>query len=279
MIGYARSLIENSLDKERNKNIVLEKKQTELESELDTFKSDKDKTDRELTETKKSLKNKKEENTSLEKEKEELNSELKNLKSDKKIVDKKLSETEKFLKEKNKENNSLEEEKIALNNFLKEKEDEVKEINKELNKLKSFESSIKTPKLMILLNALLKNQALAQYREKSAIVDDSAESIYNLLLKLSTGQIFVKSYYESLVEYKKKNQKEMSSEEIAFYKAINSFFEKEIIENLTETKIEGKFDKSKHRGINNEKEGTLDNGIILIPSDTTNNDKIKVKLT
>jgi len=183
------------------------------------------------------------------------------------------------LAEKQKESKKYEEALTKKSLLIKEKEDEVKEINEELKELKSFESSIKTPKLMTLLNTLLENSALSTYRKKSAIVDDSSESIYNLLLKLSTGQIFVKSYYESLVEYKKENQKEMSSKEVVFYEAINSFFGEEIIENPSKTKIDGKFDKSKHRGINNEKEGTLDNGMVLIPSDTTNNDKIKVKLT
>jgi len=182
------------------------------------------------------------------------------------------------LAEKQQESKKYEESLTKKSLLIKEKEDEVKEIHEELKNLKSFESSIKSPKLMTLLNTLLENSALSAYRKESTIVDDSAKSIYNLLLKLSTGQIFVKSYYETLVEYKKENQKEMSREEVAFYEAINQFFGEDIIENSSKTKVDGKFDKSKHRGINNEKEGTFDSGIILIPSDTTNNDKIKVKL-
>jgi len=70
----------------------------------------------------------------------------------------------------------------------------------------------------------------------------------------------------------------MKDEEIEFYEAINNYFDNEIIKNPTEKIIEEDFDKSKHRGIENEKNGKIDNGIVLIPADIGNNDKIRVKL-
>jgi septal ring factor EnvC (AmiA/AmiB activator) len=269
--------------KEKSIEKILENRFNMVEQHInDNFeylKNEKIKVDKELSEVKKTLEEKREENSSFKSDKKQFESKLENLQSDKVLVDKNLSETKESLKSKEEENNTLTEENKELKSSLNEKENELKETTKEIKKLEQFESSIKSPKLMTLLNTLLVNPALGKHREKSAIVDDSAQSILNLLLKLSTGQIFVKSYYETLVEYKKENQKVMSSEEVAFYEAINDFFGEEIIKNPNITKVEGKFDKSKHRGINNEKEGTIDSGIVLIPSDTTNNDKIKVKLT
>jgi len=228
---------------------------------------------------------------------------LEYLKEDVKEAKKRADKAKEKLREEEQENKTLkknlsdlklekerEENKSAeLNIKVLSQEEKIKEVEKHLTnekensqkievKYKAFEEAFMSEKIIKLLEATLENQALEAYKNENSINDKSPKSILNLLLNLSTEQTFVKSYYDSLVEYKKSNQEEMTKEEVAFYEAINSYFDKEVINNPRETKVAGSFDKSKHRGIEMENKGEIDNGIILIPSDITNNDKIKVKM-
>lgn len=175
---------------------------------------------------------------------------------------------------------SLEEEIKNTKSVLDSKSIELEQKEQEIQNLKPFEDVFKSEKIMALLNALLNNKALKEYREKEGINDDSPRSIYNLIKKLDSGKLFINSYYESLVKYKqeKDNQNEMSSEETDFYLKINKYFDKELIINPESKKINGSFTKAEHRGIGGETSGDMDDGIILIPSDSIGNDKIKVKL-
>jgi len=181
-----------------------------------------------------------------------------------------------------KEKKELEEINKRLQDDLKSKKEKLAECENQKNNLsplldykKVFEED---DKLMELLDSLLKNPTLKEYKEKNEITDKTPKSIKNLLLKLTTSQIFINSYYDDLVEYKKENQTIMSDEEIRFYKAINNYFEDEIIIHPSTKTTDKSFSRSLHRGINGEQAGEIDNGIILIPADKIDNEKIKVKL-
>ena len=181
-----------------------------------------------------------------------------------------------------KEKKELEEINKRLQDDLKSKKEKLAECENQKNNLsplldykKVFEED---DKLMELLDSLLKNPTLKEYKEKNEITDKTTKSIKNLLLKLTTSQIFINSYYDDLVEYKKENQTIMSDEEIRFYKAINNYFEDEIIIHPSTKTTDKSFSRSLHRGINGEQAGEIDNGIILIPADKIDNEKIKVKL-
>ena len=260
------------------------------------------------------LKNLQKNNTKTDKILEDIKEELKGnssksneileyLKEDVKEAKKRADKAKEKLREEEQENKTLkknlsdlklekerEENKSAeLNIKVLSQEEKIKEVEKHLTnekensqkievKYKAFEEAFMSEKIIKLLEATLENKALEAYKNENSINDKSPKSILNLLLNLSTEQTFVKSYYDSLVEYKKSNQEEMTKEEVAFYEAINSYFDKEVINNPREIKVADSFDKSKHRGIEMENKGEIDNGIILIPSDITNNDKIKVKM-
>ena len=153
-------------------------------------------------------------------------------------------------------------------------------LTQQQSNLETYKEVFENKKLLNLLNSILANPALEIYRETKGIIDSSPQSLFNLISNLTTPKVFVSSYYDDLTEYKKTHQSEMSKEEIEFYKAINDYFGNDVILIPEKNKID-RFDKAKHRGINRDGKITLkgdNNAIILIPADTTNNDKIKVSV-
>jgi len=194
----------------------------------------------------------------------------------------KIEEIQKSKDNLEKEKKELEETNKRLQDDLKSKKEKLAECENQKNDLsplldykKVFEED---DKLMDLLDSLLKNPTLKEYKEKNEITDKTPKSIKNLLLKLSTPQIFINSYYEDLVKYKKENPTIMSDEEVRFYNAINNYFGDEIIIYPSTKTTDKSFSRSLHRGIDGETSGEIDNGIILIPADKIDNEKIKVKL-
>jgi len=188
------------------------------------------------------------------------------------------SELDSKLKTVSLEKSSLESDKKVLTKNLASESNKLKACNSEIKDLQSLKDTFMSDKVMNLLDSVLNNHTLAKYREENKIVGKDSNSILNLLLNLSNPQIFVKSYYKILVEFKKENQEVMGDDEVAFYEAINKYFGEEVIVNPSKKLEERSFDKKIHRGINLESIATIIEKIILIPSDTTNNDKIKVKV-
>ena len=184
-------------------------------------------------------------------------------------------EAEENLKISKNENETLQNEIEKLNQV----KDTINNKNEKIEKeLKDFKSVFEDEKIINLLNAIFKCPALEEFRKAKKIIDNKPSSILNLILLLNSPKSFIDSYYNFLVEFKKLNQKGISDEEENFYVAINEYFEKEVIIEPKQRKITGEFDKLKHRGINGEYCGEIDDGIILIPSDCTKENKIKVKL-
>lgn len=158
------------------------------------------------------------------------------------------------------------------NNDIKEKYD------KNVKALKDFENIFYNEKLIKLLEAILNNSALQIYKDEIDIDGKNPKSIYNLLQRVLSPKLFIDSYYDSLKEYKKTYQNKMDDNEIKFYQVVNEYFSEEVILDFNKKIIDEDFDKSKHKGINNEKKGEIDSGIVLIPADTINHDKVIVKL-
>ena len=259
---------------------------TNLETTINTLSSQQDETIKQVkgmfefykddvVTAKKELDNIKKKNTSLDDELKACIKSKDELKEVEKEVEKRKLEIEELEKR-------LKESQEKLKKTLKESQEEAKKkdsIIDELKvKLKDIQDTFIQPKLLKLLETVLANPTLEKFRNKTGITDKTPSSSYQLLIKLCDAQSFVDSYYEDLKEYKKSNQDKMCDKEIEFYKMINEYFSKEIILNPDVTTIEDSFDKSKHKGVNNELNGEIDNGIVLIPADTINHDKIIVKL-
>jgi len=169
--------------------------------------------------------------------------------------------------------------KIEIKNSFKQQienlNSEIKEKNIELEGLKNI---IFTDKFNQLFSTILNNETLLEYRKKYNVVDNSIYSAIYLFRNLCNARTFINSFYDDLVEYKKSHQTPLSDNEVEFYKAINEYFDEEIIKNPTQKVYDGSFERDIHRGINNERDGEIDEGIILIPAMKVDNKKMKVKL-
>jgi len=177
---------------------------------------------------------------------------------------------------------TFQEEKKNLESKIKDLENSKEELNKLKEiPIKEFQEVFMEDNLMKLLDSILKNPTLEQFRKEKKIIDKMPQSIFNLLVLLYSAREFVNGYYDYLVSYKKDNQEEMSNEEIKFYNEINNYFGKKVISNPTQRFVEeDKFDKAIHRSIDLRYRDVklADDKIILIPADTVGHDKIKVKI-
>ena len=118
------------------------------------------------------------------------------------------------------------------------------------------------------------NKTLDKYRQETQIIDDSINSIYNLISHLGNKKEFIRSYIEFVRDYKVNNHDIMSKEEREFYQAINNYYDEEVI-HIPSSDTVDEFDKSMHRGMKLGKTSletrTSDkNLVILIPSDIDN---------
>ena len=234
---------------------------------------------------------------------EELEKKFDITKSEREILEFKLKEKEKFIKEQNTKIEKLEEnfvitksEKEILESKLKEKEKMINKLQKDmenynkkiselenkltnLDSLESFKNVFEEPKFRRLFEAVLKNPALEEFRKEYEILDNSPKSMFNFTKFLKNERVFVLSIYDYIVNYKKNHQEEMDEREIEFYNAINDYFDKEVFYKIEKKVNEDKFDKSYHRGINNELRGELsDDKLVLIPPCKIDDIKMKVKL-
>jgi len=254
---------EEEFNRLNEENIILKEKLNSLTEDFNNLKD-------ELNQYKTTIKNLEQNLYEKEEEIKEKNKKLEKLEKDFKSLQ---SYSEKLEKERDnyKEEviNLKEQLDICNSNFEKEK--------LEKNNLKLEVDSVKSQKEFKLLKALLNNPALEQYREKYNIKNEDLISLFNLNRFLASPRVFVNSYYDYLVEYKKVNQSEMDDREIEFYKAVNEYFNEEIIKDIKKFE-EGSFDKSKHRGINNETRGEIsDDKIVLIPTHLDAKMRVKLK--
>ena len=218
----------------------------------------------------------------LEKQITETEGENKQLLDSIELKDKEITKQEKKIDKYKNEIKSLQDDKAQLEKYFdscKDKNSSLEEkLEEEKENLLNYKEVFESEKLLNLLNSIINNPALSIYRKNKKIEDNSPKSLFNLISQLATPKVFVNSYYNDLVEYKKGNRSEMSEEEIKFYKAVNDYFGEDVIDIPVSKRID-KFDKAKHIGMKENGKLTMDrndNAIILIPSDKTNNDKIRV---
>ena len=306
------------LEKEKN-NVESEKTKAENEldrvkeelEKLKTYKqsleTEKTKCENELQETKETLDTLEKEKHSVESEKTEAKNELDRIKGEleKLNEDKQSLETEKTKFENElkatkerleKEKQSIEFEKTEVKNELdrikEELETEKRELEscqenlkvkdsylEELGGLEGFKEIVNDERFNRLFNALLNNPALKEFREKFQILDNSPKSVCEFVKFLKDDRTFVNSVYDYIVDYKKTNQNLMEDSEIEFYNAVNNYFQTEVFYNIDKYVSEDKFNKSYHRGINNELRGELsDDKLVLVPPCRVDDLKMKVKL-
>jgi chromosome segregation ATPase len=220
--------------------------------------------------------------TELEKKMTETEGKNKQLLDSIELKEKKITKQEEEIDRYKNDIKNIQDEKTQLKRYFdscKEKNSSLEEkLEDEKKNLFDYKKVFENEKLLNLLNSILANPALSTYRKYKKIEDHSPQSLFNLISKLATSKVFIGSYYDDLVNYKKNNHSEMSEEEIKFYKAVNDYFGEEVIDIPDSKRIE-KFDKAKHIGMKENGKLTMDgsnNAIILIPADTTNNDKMKV---
>jgi len=199
---------------------------------------------------------------------EELEKKFDITKSEKEILESKLKEKEEKI-------NKLQKEMKSYNEKISELENKLTN----LDSLESFKNVFEGAEFKKLFEAVLKNPALEEFRKEYEILDNSPKSMFNFTKLLKNERVFVLSIYPYIVEYKKNHQKEMDEREIEFYNAINDYFDKEVFYKIEKKVNEDKFDKSYHRGINNELRGELsDDKLVLIPPCKIDDIKMKVKL-
>ena len=202
-----------------------------------------------------------------------LESEISNLKKSKEEETIAKENIERELNDKNEEIENLKNYSQTLQNKLLEYENKIKE----LEGLKEYKEAFEDEKLQNLLDTILNNETLIRFREENGIIDKSPKSILNLVKFLNDDSSFVNFIYDYIVEYKKENQTEMSDNEIAFYKAVNNYFNKDVFFNIYKRVQEDRFDKSIHRGIGGEIRAELsDDRLVLVPS--VNDSKMRVKV-
>jgi len=259
---------ENSVLNERLSN--LEKENREYKERLNNLEKNINNLKDELNQSRKTIEDLNRKIREKEKELEEKNRDLEKLNQELEQLKIYSGELEKENRKNEEKINNLNEELVNCNsNLYKEKEE--KEI------LKSEIDKLKSQKEFKLLKALLNNPALKDYREKYNIKGEDLISLFNLNRFLSSPRVFINSYYDYLVEYKKANPYEMDDREIEFYKAVNEYFNEEVIKDIKKFE-EGSFDKTKHRGINNETRGEIsDDKIVLIPTHLDSKMRVKLK--
>ncbi len=278
--------IENIIDifvKDKDKRFKeldenLSKKIDKIDSSIDSmFSYLKDDAKNARDEAKKAIDEKTEAENLSNKKFQDVQSEVSSLNTKNSKLDEEIKELRKSHKDKEADIATLKREKGETEETLSKRTSELNSNKLKIETLQPFEDVFHEKKLAKLLRTILDNPALENYRDKESIKDTSAQSIFNLVKHLSSAKVFISSYYDNLVEYKKKNQDEMRDEETDFYEALNHYFGDEYIKSIQKKEDRG-FDKACHRGIKGESNGEIDDGIILIPADTTNNDKIKVKI-
>ncbi|GEM_PF-3477854 len=200
------------------------------------------------------------------------------LESDKKSLEASLFEEKKRIEDHEYRCLQKEDEIDSIRKKLESISLEMKDKERTIQALESYKETFASGKTMRLLEALLCNKTLEAYRRHYNITDKSTQSILHLTKQLLDAKTIINNYYKHLSEYKKEYQEAMSREEIDFYGQINAYFGETIIHIPENGKINSEFTKAEHRGINGETSGTIDDGIVLIPSDAVGNEKIKVKL-